>query len=92
MGAKIIKYSSNITRMFLFIKPGNEYNDIKLCFYGISIYILEPQERVASAIERGKARNIVLHADLGGGHKGKHVAIATAKKGKLLLPLKKNCC
>ncbi len=43
--------------------------------------ILEPQERVAIAIEREKARSIVLPADLGGGHEGKQIAIATAKKG-----------
>ncbi len=49
--------------------------------------ILEFQERVAMAIERGKARSIVVPADLGGGHDGKQIATATAKRGELLLTI-----
>ena len=36
------------------------------------------------AIERGKARSIVVPADLGGGHEGKQIATATAKIAEIL--------
>ncbi len=57
----------SITRMFYFILYSQITKTIILiCVNEGSLYT-RAQERVAIAIERGKARSIVVHADLGGG-------------------------